>query len=408
MSDSNLTKHPEFVHIGPCTFGLYDDTNDLLYVIGKVDNIRFSKLDPSPVFLTEILNGQEVETLARDTACKFRMKGKFTETLDPNTHYMVLKNCGTPTLAPDCSIDSITEVHQVFKGRSFLVRHNNGFYGSNALPGIENLITDDLAWTGSGITPRTYTVIVVPVYGGTEGASEESTIAVGADEALAVTWDPPIGGIPASYNLYVYHGGQTSDDAYLIGSVGGTATSVIYIDALQDLGDYPGEMTGSFTITDMSDSPYISGTDYILDGACGAIAIPSTSAIEDGTRTKVTYSWRTNPSVTMSIGPNKTNSNPRLYHPVLISTKDDDRNPPNARGIQIDLWKVMGSSGFEWDLSSLNFDSGFEFEWPVLIDEAKLNHGEITSFNRHFEAYEIVDWSTLAKWGSAVSCEDET
>jgi hypothetical protein len=167
-------------------------------------------------------------------------------------------------------------------------------------------------------------------------------------------------------------------------------------------------MTGSFTITDMNDVAYTVGTDYMVDDVCGAIAFPSTSTIPEGSRIKITYSYRVNQSVTMSIGPNKANSNPRLYHPVLIAMKDDDRNPPSARGIQIDLWKVMGSSGFEWDLSSLNFDSGFEFEWPVLIDESRLNHGEITSFNRHFEGYEIVDWSTLAKWGSAIACGDES
>lgn len=403
MSDTNHTSHPDNVHIGPARLCLYDEVHDHLVVPGKVTTIGFEKLDPAIVFQTDVISGKEVEVQGRATEDKYRLKGKFVETYDPNTLHLMMKNCGTPSVNDECTIATVTEEYHVYNDRSIILVHNNGFYGTGALPPPQNL--DDQVIDGGGSIPEgEYAIVVTPVYGDTEGNYEEiPTIVIGAGQSLLVTWDPPSGGVPDSYKVYEYvlfEGTGNRDDANLILETNDTSG---FFTSFTDLGDYPGDAVGSFIVADKNDVPYTSGTDYTVDSSCGAVFFPSTGSIENGQSVWITYSYRINENVSMSIGPARIN--PKLVRPVILAFKDDDRTSPNARGIEIELWKVLAESGWNLDMSALNWDSGFEFTWPVLCSEYTMNHGQVTTFNRHFISYDLFDLATLTNWNNADACE---
>ena len=402
MGDSNHTSHPENVHIGPARLCLYDEVNDHLIVPGKVENIVFEKLDPAIVFQQDVINGKLVEVQGKATEDKYRLNGKFVEAYDPNTLHLMMKNCGTPVVDDECTIATVTEEYHVYNDRSIILIHNNGFYGTGALPAPQNL-DDQLIAGGGTITPGEYGIVVTPVYGETEGDYIEITTTILAAQSLLVTWDPPTGGVPDSYKVYEYvlfEGTGNRDDANLILETNDTSG---FFTSFTDLGDYPGDAVGSFIVADKNDVPYTSGTDYEVDASCAHVGFPSTGSIVSGQSVWITYSYRINENVTMSIGPARTN--PKLVRPVILAFKDDDRTSPSARGIEIELWKVLAESGWSLDMSALNWDSGFEYSWPVLCSEYKLNHGQVTTFNRHYISYDLFDLATLTNWSNADACE---
>ena len=400
MTDSNHTSHPENVHIGPGRLCFYDEVHDHLIIPGKVENIIFDKLDPANVFQMDVINGRQVEVQGQATEDKYRLNGKFVEALDPNTLYLMMKNCGTHTLDALCSIKTVTEEYHVYDDRSIILAHNNGFFGTAALPAPQNLAAQLIAGGGT-ITPRQYGIVVTAVYGETESDYDEISPTVALNESLLVTWDPPSGGVPDSYKVYEYNwGAETRADADLILET--TDTSGFFT-SFTDLGDYPGDAIGSFIVADTNDVPYTAGTDYSVDASCSLTTFPSTGSITNGQTVRITYSYRENENVSMSIGPAKTN--PKLVRPVILAFKDDDRTSPNARGIEIELWKTLSESGWSLDISALNFDSGFEFAWPVLCSEYKMNHGMVTTFNRHYITYDVFDLAKLTNWHNADACE---
>ena len=408
MTDSNHTSHPENVHIGPGRLCFYDEVHDHLIIPGKVENIIFDKLDPANVFQMDVINGRQVEVQGQATEDKYRLNGKFVEALDPNTLYLMMKNCGTHTLDALCSIKTVTEEYHVYDDRSIILVHNNGFFGTAALPAPTNLLATKVTGVPETIPDVGYGMVVTAVYGETEGTYAEVLVTMNVDESLLLTWDPPSGGTPDSYKVYMYlTASETRADSGLVLETNDTSAFFTEFTFIFEGGaagdDYPGDATGSFIIADTNDVPYTAGTDYTVDSSCALVTFPSTGSITNGQTVRITSSYRENENVSMSIGPAKTN--PKLVRPVILAFKDDDRTSPNARGIEIELWKTLSESGWSLDISALNFDSGFEFAWPVLCSEYKMNHGMVTTFNRHYITYDVFDLAKLTNWHNADACE---
>lgn len=409
MSDTNLASHLEHVHIGPCIFGLMNEVTDHLVLVGKFDNIMLDKLDPMNVFVQEVVNGQTVNSKGQPTFCGFQVKGRMVETLDPNIVYLAMKNCGIPTQQDDCTIRTAVEDRIAYKGRCIKLTHNAGFYSTDALPGPAGAVSV-AGGAGGTIGSDTYTFAVTCMYGSTEGDYTESApLPVILGEVVTLTITPPADVNPDSYKIYVYSIGATTralsnlvltitvdpvDDEF----------AVVFNDLPRTGALYPGDATGSFIVADAEGTEFTIDVDYTIDVSCALVCFPSGSDIGEGERVTITYTYRTNPYVTMSIGPSETL--PPYVHPVLIALKSDDRADSRPRGFEIDLWKVLASAGWSWDLSTLTAESGFDFTWEVLLSEKTLNHGKITLFNRHLENYDLSNLGALTEWANAPGCED--
>ena len=414
MSDTNLTKHPNFVHIGPARMGLYDEVNDLLVMVGKVDNLSLVK-SVTEESLMEVLSGVEVETDSQPVSETYQLTGKLVETMDPATQFLVMKNCGAtedPQNNGSCSISTIVERVQAFRGPQHILGYNNGFYGIGALPAPDGVAVAKLGSGGSHAITGTYVFVVTAVYGGTEGDYAESAgIVVGATDTIIVTIDPPGGGaspVPDSYRIYVYRSsaGETRvADADLIQET--DAANLSYTTWTRGA-DYPGDQTSSFTVQAADPPPgpaivYDVGVDFSIDESCAMFCIEEAGAIADGEWVDITYTYYKNPQVGLSIGPS--NRLPKYVHPVILSFHDDDRISPIGRGFEMHLWKVTANSGWTWDLSSLNFNSGFDFTWKVLCSEKTRNHGHVYNFHRQFSGFVLRDLRVLTDWSNAANCE---
>jgi len=410
VSDTNLLSHPESIPIGPCSLCLMNEITDHLVVIGKVDNIMLDRLDPQNVFVTEVLNGQTVNSAGQPTFCGFQVKGKLKEILDPNTAHLAMKNCGTPTQAEACGLETAIEDYTAYPGRCIKLKHNVGFYSTASLPGPD-AVAGVAGGNGGTIATDGYYFVVTCMYGTTESDYTESAIVnVVSPEVITLSITPPTGLNPTAYRIYFYNDAETRVDATLvlqITSWSAIGDIVVVFTALPHTGDlYPGDATGSFTVED-SDGNLLDVTDdYTVDTTCGVVCFPATGEVEEGELLTITYAYRRNPYVSMSIGPS--NTLPPYVHPVLIQLKNDDRADIRPRGVEIHLWKVLASSGWSWDLSSLTFEAGFDFTWEVLMSEKTLNHGQITLFSRHYANYDLSNWAALTEWSNGPGCEDES
>lgn len=399
------------VHIGPASLCLYDEVNDLLAVIGKVDNIRLAKIVPEIATMKEIVNGIEVESRGQPIGEQYRLRGLLTETLDPNTQHLVMKNCGTPSVTNECTIDTIEEQVQMFYDNQHILKYNNSFVGTGILPGAQAVVGTAFG-TGGTIPTGTYVFTVVPIYGGTRGASLSSAgvgVTLGQNVGLVITH--PAGIQPDAWYIYVHDTalGETLVDADLVAAQAatyGTNTSVIFSSWVR--GDnWPGEATGTFIVTDSTGAVvYSVGTDFTIDASCAMFCLVDGGAIEDGQWVHITYNYYKNPSVDMTIGPS--GRLPKYVHPVILAFKDDDRETPVGKGVEIHLYKVLANSGWEWDLSSLNYESGFEFEWVVLLDRRYMHHGHIYTYHRQFSSFQLKDFSALTQWSAAENCSVPT
>lgn len=395
MSDTNQHNHPDLVQNGPTILALYDEVNDQLVNVGKVDNIVLSK-EVDDATLTEYINGVETEVACRPIAERYRLKGIFRETLNPNTQRLFIKNCQTP-VATACGIGTITEKIQMFDGVQKILRQNNGFYGTGALPPPVAAVAGVFG-AGATIPNGTYVFVVTAMYGDTEGEYEESAgQAVVLGENVSLTITPPVGCTPDSYKIYVYDTALAETrvpDADLIHE---TSELNVFFTAWVRGDAYPGDQTSSFTV-----DGYLPGTDYSIDDTHAMLCLVDGTSIEDGEFVDVTYSFYRNAKVNMSIGPS--DRLPRHVHPVIYSLKDDDRITPIGRGLEMHLYKVIANSGWDWDLSKMDFDTGFNFEWKVLCDPRRLRHGDVYSYHRQFTTYEMMDWAALTEFTNQVDC----
>lgn len=398
MSKTNITKHPDFVHIGPAVLSLYDEVNDLLVVTGKADDLVLRKAVTIEA-LTEIVNGVAVESKAQPVSEAYTLTGRLVETLDPNTQYLMLKNCGTPAVTGTCSIATETEKIQMFLGRQVKLKRESGFYGTGALSGAQSASASAYG-TGGGIAAGDYTVVVTTVYDDTEGDYVETNeVTVGVGQKVELTITPPGGGMsptPDSYRIYVYESGagETREaDADLILTT--TTTNVFFVSWTRGA-DYPGDQTSSFAVTDSTGgTTYEVGVDYTIDASCAMFCLEEGGAIDDGDWVIVEYTYWTNPYVEMTIGPS--DRLPKYVHPVILAFKDDDRTTPVGRGIEIHLWKVIADSSWDWELSRMDFGTGFNFEWKVLLSEQYLNHGYVWTFHRQFSGFDLLEFSALTQ-----------
>lgn len=406
MSDTNIASHPDMVHIGPARLGLYDEVNDRLVMIGKVDDLKFQKTITEES-MTEIISGVEVETKSQPVSERYTLTGKLVQTLDPATQNLVMKNCGTPVVpagvGSDCNIGTVTQEVQVFLGPQHIPGYNNGFYGTGALPAPAAVASSVLATGGSHVA-GTYVFVVTAVYDGTEGDYVEAApLAVLATDTVLLTITPPATAVPDSYRIYVYNSGTGETrvaDADLIQDT--DAVNLSYTSWTRGAA-YPGDQTSSFEVRDEAGALYSVGVDYTIDASCAMFCVEEGGSIVDGEWIRITYTYWQNYQVNMSIGPS--NVLPKYVHPVILSFHDDDRIIPVGRGFEMHLWKVTANSGWTWDLSALNFESGFEFTWKVLCSEKTRNHGHIYNFHRQFSMTQVKDFRTLTDWNAAASCD---
>ena len=287
--------------------------------------------------------------------------------------------------------------------------NKEGFYSTDALPGPATMV-GVASGAGGTIGTDTYTFVGTCMYGSTESDYTESApLAVVLGEVVTLTITPPAGINPNSYKIYVYSIGATtraSSNLVLTITVDpiDDEFAVVFDDLPRTGETYPGDATGSFTVADSEGTEYTVNDDFTIDISCGIICFPTDGDIGHGERITITYTYRTNPYVSMSIGPSETL--PPYVHPVLIALKNDDRAAIRPRGVEINLWKVLASSGWSWDLSTLTFESGFDFTWEVLLSEHTLNHGQIELFNRHLESYDLSNLAALTDWANGPGCED--
>lgn len=408
MSDTNLASHPDHVGIGPCTLALMNEVTDHLVIIGKVDNVMLDKLDPANVFMTEVVSGQNVNSKGQPTFCGYQVKGRMVETLDPNTVYLAMKNCGVPVMQDNCTIRTAVEDYTAYPRRCIKLKHKEGFYSTDALPGPD-AVAGVAGGAGGTIPTDGYFFVVTCMYGTTESAFTESLVVnVNMGEVVTLTITPPSGVVPDSYRIYFYNDAQVRADATLLLDLAAAPIGpniIVVFDDLPLTGDpYPGDATGSFIVADAEGNAFTITDDFTIDITCGIVCFPTNTSIGQGERITITYTYRTNPYVSMSIGPSDTL--PPYVHPVLIALKNDDRADVRPRGVEIDLWKVLASSGWSWDLSTLTFESGFDFTWEVLMSEHTLNHGNITLFNRHLESYDLSNFAALTDWANGPGCAD--
>jgi len=408
MSDTNYASHPESRHIGPCIMALMNEVTDHLVIFGKVDNIVLDKLDPANVFATDVINGQMVNSEGQPTFCGYQIKGKMVEALDPSTAYLHMKNCGVPVQQDNCTIKTAVEDYPAYPGRCFKLVHKAGFHSTDALPGPDG-VAGVAGGVGGTIPTDGYYFVVTCTYGITESAYTESPeVNVVLGEVVTLTITPPAGVTPDSYKIYAYDDGEVRANATLLLTIAADPVGddfAVVIDDMPRTGDaYPGDATGSFTVKDAEGTEFTITDDFSIDTSCGIVCIPTDSDIGYGEVVTITYAYRTNPYVSMSIGPSETL--PPYMHLVLIALKNDDRADIRPRGFEIELWKVLASSGWSLDLSTLTFENGFEFTWDVLVSEHKLNHGKITLYNRHLEDYDLSNLAAITDWANGPGCED--
>lgn len=402
MTDTNIHLHPDNVQIGPAVLALWDEVNDHLVNIGKIDDIVLGK-NVEMKFLTEFISGVEHRVEGRPVSENWTLKGKFAETLNPNTQRLFFKNCGTPTVDPGCILQTITEKVQMYRGVQQFLRGNIGFPGDIALPPPAT-VSGSVFGAGATIPTATYVVVVTAVYDGVEGDFAESAgIALNVGQNLVVAITAPAGVTPDKYRVYTYRSslGETRlANAFLQIE---TSATTFFLTTRATASAYPGDATGSVVVTDVTGTiTYTPSTDYTIDPTCAMVCLVDAGAVDDGQYILITYAVYRNPRVSMSLGPG--DRIPKYVHPVILSFKDDDRVTPVGRGVEIHLYKVLADTGFEWNLSKMDWDTGWAFEWNCLVDPRRRKVGDVYTYHRQFTYYALDDLAGLTEFVNQVPC----
>lgn len=400
MSDTNIEKHPEFRHIGPAVLKLYDEQNEVLVDVGMVEELVLAKV-VEKVTATSVYNGVQVQSSSQSMSESWVLRGRFMETLDPNTQYLAFKNCGESSVTDECSIQLVRERIQVFSGRMRTLTYNRGFYGLGVLPPITGLTA--VAVSSGNLPAGDYDVTATAIYqgGGESNAYATVTATIAGDESLYIEIVPPAGDItPMGYRIYVRAPGEGFATLW----AETTSTNVLFTDVVVGGDPVPEDGDISFEVwSEDGETKYIPDTDYTIDISCAALGILPDGDICDGQWIEVRYAYLKNPFSSISIGPS--DKIPKIGHPVILAMKADSRSTPAARGLEIHLWKVDMDSSLEWMLSELSFENGFEFEWPVMFAENHLNFGEVYTLSDKFECYGLNDLRALTAHNQKDACE---
>jgi len=411
MSDTKQFTMREFQMTGPAVLCAYDVMNDYLYRLGKCDNIRVRR-ETDNVYQSEIHIGRNVGIDARTVGERWFINFSMMERLNPDWSRLIMKNCGTPIVFPTCSLLTVTEEMRMYRDHAQVLHYSSGFWGDGMLPAPTNGAA--VAGGAGGTIPGgTYVIVIEAVYTDANGKNpvrSEYTNSAGVPvvlgQELTVTWDPPAGGVtPSYYNIYEYDTvlGETRADADLIAVVLSTGPTAIIFDSFTDYGDWPGDTTGpAFAITDINGNPYDAGDDYTIDTTCGRLSLVEDGDILDGTLILVTYTYIANPFYTQSLGPG--DRNPRCLYLVIIWLKEDDRSTPAGRGAELHFPHVHAESGFEWNFDQMDFESGFDQEYRILLDSGTGQYGTIYTFHRFLADWELKDIGAMSSCTSEDPC----
>ena len=397
---------------GPAVITAYDDVNDYFYRLGYLANIRMRR-ETDSVYQSEIHVGRGVAIDGYAVGERWFANFDVMERLNPDWQRLIFKNCGTPAIFDSCSLLNETTEMRMFRNNAQIIDLNKGFYGDGALPPASNA-TSTAAGAGATIPTGRYVMVIEAVYtdaGGLNAVRSTYTQAAGLNivlgEELTLLWDPPAGGYtPSYYNVYEYDtvALETRADAHLAAVVDGQSPTAIIFDAFADYGDYPGDSAGgAFTITDTTGLvSYTAGDDYTIDTSCSRLALLDDGDIEDGQLILINYTYIANPFYTQSIGPGS--RNPRVLHLVIKWFKDDERATPVGRGCEIHLYHVHAESGFEWLFDQADFESGFGQEYRIMLDRATGKYGQIYTFHKIMEDWDIADIEAISKYTNDDSC----
>jgi len=422
MTDRKQFTHRQIQMAGPAVLSAYDDVNDYYYRLGYLDNLALSRVSDS-VYQREyhVSRSVAIDAITReeDWALKFSIK----ERLNPDWQRLVFKNCGTPVIHEECSLQVTAEKMRMFRRHAKFIDSEGALWGSE-LPGPPpdvpppvpppvNVIGHDGA--GGAIPAGTYVIVVEAEYIDHQNAGiavrseymETGAIIVGASR-VTLTWDAPAGTYePHHYNIYVYNTtlGQTRADAQLTAVVGNEQPAAIVFDEFQDFGDYPGDVDGaSFIVTDSTgEIEYVNGDDYTIDISCGIFKLVEDGDIQDGQLIIIYYAFVANPYYQQSIGPG--DRNPRILHFVIKWFKDDERINPAGRGCEIHLYHVHAESGFEWLFDEMNFESGWDQDYRVLLDSGTGKYGDIFTFHKYMESWELFELSGISDYTNDEACD---
>lgn len=409
MSDHKQFTHRQLKMSGPAELFAYDEIHDWYIPLGKIDNIR-TRRETDVISQSEVHFSRSVRIDGLASGERWFASGSIMEPLNPDMQRLVFKNCGQPTHSTDCILLSVTEGIRMFRREAKILSGNNGFFTDLALPAPANVTAVP---AGGGTIPNgTYVIVVEAVYTDAQGfnpvrsAHAESAGAILAVQSLVVAWDPPATGTPDHYNIYEYDtaAAETRVDADLVGVVLGTSPTNIIFTEFVDLGDWPGDTAGvAFTVTDVTGgTTFAVGTDYTIDTSCARLALVDGGTIEDGESLLVTYVYLSNPFYYQSIGPGS--RNPRILHLVIRWFKDDERIEPVGRGAEIHFPHVLAESGFEWLFDQMDFESGWDQEWPIYLDTATGRYGVIYTFHKIMESWGLIELQALSAYSGEPIC----
>lgn len=413
MTDTKQYTHRQRQMTGPAVINAYDDVNDYYYRLGFLDNIRIRR-ETDNIYQSEFHVSRSVAIDGLAVAERWFCNFSVMERLNPDWQRLIFKDCGTPSIFGSCSLQTVTEEMRMFRNNAQSLTFKNGFWGDGILPAPTGVAGAAAGATGT-IPGGTYAIVIEAVYTDAQGlnpvrsahADDDPGTAVAGGQTLTVTWNAPVDNyIPAYYNIYEYDTalGQTRADADLIAIVLGTSPTAIIFDAFVDLGDWPGDVTGdAFVVTDNTGgTTFTAGDDYTIDTTCARLAILDDGDIEDGELLLVTYTYVANPYYQQTIGPG--DRNPRILHLVIQWFKDDERVTPSGRGCEIHLYHVHAESGFEWLFDQMDFESGFDQEFRIMLDSATGKYGDIYTYHKNMETWELFELSNISDYTTDDEC----
>jgi len=408
---------------GPAKLSAYDDINDYYYDLGYLDNLSLGRATDN-VYQSEMHVSRKVIIDGISAGEEWALKFSIKERLNPDWQRLVFKNCGEPSIHTECSLQIGAQKMRMFRRHAKFVDSDGPIWSGNPTPAVPPVIPPPVPppWNvighdgaGGAIPASTYVIVVEAEYNNHIDAGiairsdyiETLPIIVGASR-ITLTWEHPAGTYePDHYNIYYYNTtmGETRADATLTAIIGSEQPTAIVLDELLDLGDYPGDADGaSFVVTDKTGTIiYTNGDDYLIDTSCGLFTLVDDGIIEDGQLIIIYYAFVANPYYHQSIGPG--DRNPRILHFVIKWFKDDERILPSKRGCEIHLYHVHSESSFEWLFDKMDYESGWDQDYRVMLDSATGKYGDIFTFHKVMETWDLFELTGISDYNNDEACD---